>query len=181
MLSNELRKKLDGVSKCSVKGDHKVRNLFKIMVNNFEIWDLAHSNIASNKGATTKGIDDVTVDGHSGERSIEIMNQLRNGSYRVKPVRRVYIPKPNGKQRPLGLPAYHDKLVQEVCRILLEAVFEPTFSSNSYGFRPSKSCHDALTTIHKTWTGTKWFIEFDIKGYFDNINCLLYTSDAADE
>jgi group II intron reverse transcriptase/maturase len=170
MLSNELKKKLDGVSKCSVKGDHKVRNLFKIMVNNFEIWDLAHSKIASNKGATTKGIDDVTVDGHSGERSIEIMNQLRNGSYRVKPVRRVYIPKPNGKQRPLGLPAYHDKLVQEVCRILLEAVFEPTFSSNSYGFRPRKSCHDALTTIHKTWTGTKWFIEFDIKGYFDNIN-----------
>ncbi len=170
MLSAKLKKKLNGISDCSRKGNRKVDDLFKIMTNNLEIWDLAHANVAPNKGATTKGVSGVTVDGHSDERSREIMAQLRNGSYKPSPARRTYIPKANGKKRPLGIPVYPDKLVQEVCRILLEAVYEPTFSKWSYGFRPRRSCHDALIGISKVWTGTKWFIEFDIKGFFDNIN-----------
>ena len=162
--------KLGGISECSKKGRPKVRNLFKILVNTPELWDLAHANISKNKGAMTEGVDEVTVDGHSDERSFEIRNQLRNNTYRPSPTRRVYIPKSNGKQRPLGLPTYPDKLVQEACRILLEAIYEPTFSRYSYGYRPHRSAHDALEVITKVWVGTKWFIEFDIKGYFDNIN-----------
>jgi len=170
MLSNELKKKLDGISNCSIKGTHKVKNLFKILVNNLELWDLAHANIASNKGATTKGVDDTTVDGYSDERAIVLMELLKTNRYQPIPVRRTYIPKPNGKKRPLGIPNDPDKLVQEACRLLLEAIYEPIFHEHSYGFRPKRGCHDALKTINRTWNGTKWFIEFDIKGYFDNIN-----------
>ena len=141
MLSS-LSIKLGGISECSKKGRHKVKNLFKILVNTPELWDVAHQNISKNKGATTKGVDEVTVDGHSDERSLEIRNQLRNNTYRPSPTRRVYIPKSNGKQRPLGVPTYPDKLVQEACRILLEAIYEPTFSEYSYGYRPRRSAQD---------------------------------------
>jgi len=170
MLSLHLKSKLDGISKCSTKGDHKVKNLFKILVNNLELWDWAHQSIASNKGATTRGVDDVTVDGHSDERVLALTESLKSGKYQFQPVRRTYIPKANGKKRPLGIPNYHDKLVQSACKILLEAIYEPIFHEHSYGFRPKRGCHDALHNISYTWTGTKWFIEFDIKGYFDNIN-----------
>jgi len=170
MLSSHLKDKLDGISKCSTKGEHKVKNLFKILVNNLELWDWAHQSIASNKGATTRRIDDVTVDGHSDERVLALMESLKSNKHQFQPVRRTYIPKANGKKRPLGIPNYHDKLVQSACKILLEAIYEPIFHEHSYGFRPKRGCHDALHQISYTWTGTKWFIEFDIKGYFDNIN-----------
>ena len=133
MLSVELRKKLDGISKCSIKGQHKVKNLFKILTNNLELWDWAHQEIASNKGATTRGVDDVTVDGYSDEGAIALMELLNQGKYQPQPVRRTYIPKANGKQRPLGIPNDHDKLVQSACKILLEAIYEPVFHEHSYG------------------------------------------------
>jgi len=170
MLSKQLKKKLDGISDCSIKGDRKVTDLFKIMVNNFEIWDIAHQRIAANKGATTKGVSGVTVDGYSDERVHNLIGLLKCGKYHPNPVRRTYIPKANGKRRPLGIPDDPDKLVQEVCRILLEAVYEPIFSKNSYGFRPKRGAHHALVAIQKQWTGTKWFMEFDIEGFFDNLN-----------
>jgi len=169
-MSLQLEKKLDGISKCSTNFNSKVRDLFKILTNNLELWDMAHQSIASNKGATTRGVDDVTADGHSDERVLALMELLRSGKYYPKPVRRTYIPKANGKKRPLGIPNYHDKLVQSACKILLESIYEPIFHKESYGLRPKRECHDALKKIEKTWTGTKWFIEFDIKGCFDNIN-----------
>jgi len=168
-MSSRLNKRLEGISKCAA-GGHRVKDLFKTLVNVPELWDAAYVAIGSNDGATTKGSDDITADGHSRERNLEIMTQLKNNSYIPTPVRRVYIPKSNGKLRPLGLPNFKDKLVQAACKILLEAIYEPVFSTFSYGFRPRKGCHDALKTVYKTWTGIKWFIEFDIKGYFDNIN-----------
>jgi retron-type reverse transcriptase len=135
-----------------------------------DLWMQAYVNIQSNQGAMTKGVDDSTVDGTSDERLRSIMLQLKEGQFVFKPSRRVFIPKANGKTRPLGIPTFKDKIVQEVCRILLEAIYEPTFSANSHGFRTGHSCHTALNQIQRYWAGSTWFVEFDIKGYFDNID-----------
>lgn len=170
MLTVKTRRKLEGLETCSRNGKHKCRDLFKIAVECRDLWFQAYANIYANSGATTKGSDGESLDGLSIEKIDRLIESLKSNSYFPKPSRRVYIPKSNGKKRPLGVPSGSDKLVQEVWRILLDAVFEPTFSSSSHGFRPSRSCHTALSQIQKSWTGSKWFIEFDIKGYFDNIN-----------
>ena len=118
----------------------------------------------------TKGSDGKTIDGMSLTRIADLIDLLRKETYQPKPARRVYIPKKSGKMRPLGIPSFDDKLVQEVTRMILEAIYEGQFQDCSHGFRPKRSCHTALNKIQKTFTGTKWFIEGDIKGFFDNIN-----------
>jgi group II intron reverse transcriptase/maturase len=136
-----------------------------------ELFLAAYGKLYANQGATTTGTDpDNTVDGMSLDRIETIIKQLHEGNYQWQPVRRVYIPKANGKRRPLGIPTWSDKLLQEVIRLVLEAYYEPRFSSYSHGFRPGKGCHTALKQIHHSWKGTKWFIEGDIKGCFDNID-----------
>jgi group II intron reverse transcriptase/maturase len=128
----------------------------------------------ANNGAGTKGIDDDTADGFSEEKIANIIKTLSDGTYQPKPVRRTYIQKQNGKMRPLGIPTFTDKLVQEILRMVLEAVYEPVFLNCSHGFRPNKSCHTALKDVKHQFPGTRWFIEGDIKGCFDNINhCAL--------
>src|SRR5437763_4143479 len=107
----------------------------------------------------TKGITEETVDGMSLRKIEAIIEDLRFERFRWTPVRRVHIPKTNGKTRPLGLPTWRDKLLQEAIRMILEAYYEPQFSYHSHGFRPERGCHTALTQIRRTWTGTKWFIE----------------------
>lgn len=165
---DRLNRKLEGLGKASLKG-FRVRNLLEIM-NCPEIWHLAYANVYSNQGAMTKGVDDVTLDGMSKDRMGKIVEAIKAGKYRPKPVRRTYIPKKDGNKRPLGVPSGDDKLVQAVIKILLESVYEPVFSDRSHGFRPIKSCHTALEQILKTWAGVKWFVEFDIKGFFDNVD-----------
>jgi group II intron reverse transcriptase/maturase len=118
----------------------------------------------------TPGTDSKTIDEMSLQRIENLIVSLRNETYKPNPARRVYIPKKNGKKRPLGIPSFEDKLVQEVVRMILEAIYEGYFEPTSHGFRPHKSCHTALTHIQKTFIGTKWFIEGDIKGFFDNID-----------
>jgi len=135
-----------------------------------DIYFAAYQKLYANRGATTKGIDDDTADGFSDFYVAELIQSLKDGTYKVKPVKRVYIPKQNGKMRPLGIPSFRDKLLQEVVRMILEAIYEPTFDGNSHGFRPEKSCHTALKQIKSDFTGVVWFIEGDIKGCFDNIN-----------
>lgn len=135
-----------------------------------DIYYVAYQHLYSNKGAGTKGITDDTADGFSEIYIENIIEALKNEMYQPKPVRRTYIKKSNGKMRPLGLPVFTDKLIQEAIRMILEAIYEPIFSDYSHGFRPARSCHTALAQIKKEFTGARWFIEGDIKGCFDNIN-----------
>ena len=145
--------------------DRLYRNLF-----NPDLFLLAYSNIYAKEGNMTRGVDESTIDGFNTAKVEEVISQLRTETYYPKPVRRTYIPKKNGAQRPLGIPTFRDKLVQEAVRMLLQAIYEPVFKDTSHGFRPEKSCHTALLQIKTTCKGTNWVIEGDIKGFFDNIN-----------
>ena len=131
---------------------------------------MAYGRIYANQGAMTPGADGETADGTSLARIGRIIDALRHERYRFKPVRRTWIPKKNGKKRPLGLPSWSDKLVGEVIRLLLEAYYEPQFSDRSYGFRPGRGCHTALRKVADTWTGTTWFIEGDISDCFGSLD-----------
>ena len=148
----------------SYRFERVYRNLY-----NPEFYLLAYKNIYANDGSMTPGIDNVTVDGMSEKRIERIIATLRDQSYQPNPARRVYITKKNSdKKRPLGIPSGDDKLVQEIVRMILETIYEPNFSKLSHGFRLGKSCHTALLNIQRTFTGTKWFVEGDIKACFDS-------------
>jgi len=135
-----------------------------------DIYYLAYENLYANNGAATRGVNSDTADGFSEKKIQKIIQSLKDGSYTPSPVRRTYIPKRNGKMRPLGIPTFTDKLVQEVLRMILESVYEPIFINSSYGFRPNRSCHTALKDIKHAYPGVRWFVEGDIKGFFDNID-----------
>src|SRR6266699_5467465 len=131
---------------------------------------LAYGNIYSNQGAMTPGVSEETADGMSEEKIEQNTGLMRQEKYRFSPARRVYIPKENGRLRPLGMPTWSDKLVGEVVRLLLEAFYDPQFSDSSHGFRKSRGCHTALREIGSTWTGTTWFIEGDISDCFGSLD-----------
>ena len=137
---------------------------------NPQLYLLAYGRLYSNKGAMTPGPDGETVDGMSLGKIERIIDALRHERFRFKPVRRTYIPKKNGKKRPLGLPSWSDKLVGEVIRLLLEAYYESQFSDLSHGFRPNRGCHTALSEVTTRWTGTTWFIEGDISDCFGSLD-----------
>lgn len=141
----------------------------------------AYGRIYRNAGAMTPGVTGETVDAMSLVKIDRIIDALRREAYRWSPAKRVYIPKKNGKRRPLGLPTWSDKLVQEVLRLLLEAYYEPRFSNLSHGFRPGRGCHTALQEITQRWRGVKWFIEGDIKGCYDNIDHQVLLSILAED
>ncbi len=143
--------------------------LYRQMFNK-NMYLLAYGNIYSNKGAMTPGASGGTADGMSEAAVDEIIGLMRFERYRFAPARRVYIPKKNGKLRPLGIPSWRDKLVGEVVRLILEAIYEPSFSSRSHGFRKGRGCHTALRQIRETWTGTVWFIEGDISDCYGSID-----------
>jgi len=137
---------------------------------NPDLYLRAYGRIYRNAGAMTKGATGDTVDGMTMRKIEDTIELLKNERYRWTPVRRTFIPKKNGKLRPLGIPTWTDKLLQEVMRSIMEAYYEPQFSDHSHGFRPERGCHTALRDINISWTGTVWFIEGDIKGCFDNID-----------
>ena len=160
---------LENLAKHSNDANYQYDRLYRNLFNE-EFFLLAYGNIYAKTGNMTAGTDKQTIDDMSLERIRKIMGRLRDCSYQPKPARRKYIPKKNGKMRPLGIPSFEDKLVQEVLRMILESIYEGTFQACSHGFRPNKSCHTALRSIKTLFTGAKWFVEGDIKGFFDNIH-----------
>lgn len=160
---------LDNLAKQTTRQDYKFRRIYRNLYN-VEFYLLAYSKIYAKEGNMTQGVDGKTIDGMSLKRIENLIERLKDQSYQPQPSKRVYIPKKNGKKRPLGIPSFEDKLLQEVVRLILEGIYENTFSNVSHGFRPQKSCHTALFQIKERFTGAKWFIEGDIKGFFDNID-----------
>jgi group II intron reverse transcriptase/maturase len=147
---------------------------------NPQLYLLAYGRIYANKGAMTPGVTGETVDGMSIGKIEAIIEALRSERYRWSPVKRIHIPKKNGKTRPLGLPPWSDKLVGEVVRLLLDAYYEPTFSDLSHGFRPGRGCHTALRKVSETWTGTTWFIEGDVADCFGSFDHEIMLSTLAE-
>lgn len=164
--SEKVLKALCDHSQCS---DYKYERLYRILYSE-EIFYIAYQRIYAKQGNMTPGTDGKTIDEMSLDRIHNLIDSLRNETYQPHPAKRTYIPKKNGKKRPLGIPSFDDKLVQEVIRMILEAIYEGYFESTSHGFRPHRSCHTALGMIQKSFAGAKWFIEGDIKGFFDNID-----------
>src|SRR5260370_32850437 len=144
-------------------------NLYRMLYNK-NLYLTAYGNLYRKHGAMTHGATPETVDGMSLAKIDRIITLIREERYRWTPVRRVHIPKANGKTRPLGVPTWSDKLLQEVIRLLLTAYYEPQFDHRSHGFRPDRGCHTALREEQRIWTGTRWFIQGDIAQYFDSID-----------
>lgn len=149
--------------------DYVFRRVYRELFNR-DLLLRAYLKLAPNEGNMTRGTDGRTIDGFSMEMVDEIIDQLRAERFYPKPARREYIPKANGKMRPLGIPTFRDKLVQEALKELLESIYEPVFSDSSHGFRPGRSCHSALDSIQYGCKGTTWVIEGDIISFFDNID-----------
>ncbi|MHA4092620.1 reverse transcriptase domain-containing protein [Bacillus cereus] len=159
---------LSNLRKKSLDKKYQYTRLYRNLYNP-DFFLLAYNNLSKNDGALTMGVDQRSIDGFSMEEVEQLIEVLKNKSYQPYPSKRVYIPKKNGKKRPLGIPSFCDELVQEVIRMILEVIYEPNFSNSSHAYRKNKSCHSALLEIKRTFTGSKWFIEGDIRGFFDNI------------
>ena len=161
---------LERINKCSTDHpDGVFTRLYRYLLRE-DMYYVAYQKLYSNQGAVTPGTDNDTADGFSKEYVQRLITELADGSFVPKPVRREYIPKANGKLRPLGIPSFRDKLLQEVVRSILEVIYEPIFLDQSHGFRPDRSVHTALSQMECSFRSVKWFIEGDIKGCFDNID-----------
>lgn len=152
-------------------------NLMDIILSKNNIL-LAYRNIKANDGSHTPGTDKLTIEDIGRLTADEVVEKVRfivcggKHGYRPKPVRRKDIPKPNGKTRPLGIPCIWDRLIQQCIKQIMEPICEAKFSENSYGFRPNRSIEHAMKTIYRLMqiVGLTYVIEFDIKGFFDNVN-----------
>lgn len=165
----KLTERLDGyrlrnkANHCYVNND-----LYRLFYNR-DLYLIAYNSVKSNDGAETSGADGTSLHGFCEEWITELIASMRNESYLPQPNRTTQIPKSNGKMRKLSFPNGKDKLVQEAIRIILECIYEPTFSSLSHGFRPKRSTQSAIAEV-ETWRGTIWFIEGDISACFDEID-----------
>lgn len=160
---------LNSLAGHSQNPNYRFERLYRLLFNE-NLYALAYQMMSKNTGNMTKGTDGQTISGMSVKRIQSIIDKLRDESYQPHPAKRIYIPKKNGKQRPLGIPAFEDKLVQKVVQMILESIYEGQFEKCSHGFRPHRCCHTAMASIMEGFDGTRWFIEGDIKGFFDNID-----------
>ena len=167
---NKVKLKLQGLALRNRSPNYVNRDLYRMLYEE-ELFIMAYETIKSNDGITTKGVAADNIDGISMVKIRNIISQLRNGIFKPRPCRRTYILKPNGKKRPLGLPDYEEKLVQQCVTRILECIYdspvEPTFSDKSHGFRKGRCCHSALKQMHYPFQGTAWIIKADVKAFFD--------------
>lgn len=160
---------LNSLSSHSKYQHYIYQRIYRLLYNP-EMYYIAYQNIYAKQGNMTEGADSQTIDAMSINRIERLIKRLKDESYKPNPARRTYIPKKNGKKRPLGIPSFDDKLLQEVIRMILESIYEGHFEDTSHGFRPNRSCHTALSCVQKYYSGCKWFVEGDIEAFFDNIN-----------
>ena len=162
---------LESLREQACNKDYRYERLYRNLYNP-EFYLEAYAKIAKSPGSMTPGMDGLTLDDMSMTRINSLIGKVKDHSYQPNPARREYIAKKNNpaKKRPLGIPSADDKLVQEIVRMILEAIYEPTFSAKSHGFRPSHSCHTALIQVRNTFKGVKWIIEGDIKACFDSFD-----------
>lgn len=148
-------------------------NLYRLVYDK-DILMIAYERIKSKSGNMTPGTDGETLDGISTSYIERLSESLKDESFQFRPTRRQYIPKKNGKMRPLGVPSPRDKVVQEAIRIILEAIYDskisPTFVNESHGFREGRSTHTAIEQVRAKWGAPNWVIEGDIKSFFDEID-----------
>ena len=168
MQAGTVQKRLESLPSLS-KAGKRVNGLTRLLTSQ-SLMEYSVNKTRRNAGIATPGMDGETLDGLSMERINGFVRSMVEGSYRAKPVKRVLIPKANGKLRPLGIPTYADRMVQNGQREILQRIYEPVFSDRSHGFRPGRSCHTALAQGQCVWTATKWFVEVDIKGFLDAVS-----------
>nr|YP_002600927.1 putative reverse transcriptase and intron maturase [Pyramimonas parkeae]ACJ71149.1 putative reverse transcriptase and intron maturase [Pyramimonas parkeae] len=163
--------RLESLKKRNCENKEAVnKDLYRLLCNK-QLLTLAYNLIKSKPGNMTPGTDKLTLDKMSERLIDKTSRQLRDQTFKFKPVRRVFIPKGNSKDiRPLGVPSSRDKVVQKAMLLIMDNIYETTFSTHSHGFRPGRSCHSALKEIRSEWSGIKWAIEGDIKGCYDNVN-----------
>ncbi len=159
--------------------ERRFDRLLRVIANTEWLMEAAKKTLAS-PGAKTAGIDRVTRDRLVPllEREVQCLRrELLDGSYRPSPVRRVYIPKQNGKLRPLGIPTLRDRIVQRAMVMAMEPIWESDFHRNSYGFRPKRSVHHAIQAVAAQMTDAgrgrtkgRWVIEGDLASYFDTVH-----------
>jgi group II intron reverse transcriptase/maturase len=164
---------LEAIRKLNARSEWVNSDLYRLLFKP-ELYVLAYERIKSKPGNMTPGSDQETIDGFGRDEIGKLIEEMRTEKYQPSPVRRVLNPKSNGKMRKLGIPSARDKIVQEVVRLILEAVYDSPhgayFKESSHGFRSSRSCHSALKEIQSKWSGTAWFLEGDIKACFDDID-----------
>lgn len=169
-MANTVQQRLETLRKRNSKYHNAInKDLYRLLCRK-DFLSACYQSIKSKAGNMTPGTDGITLDGYSEEVLEEVIADLKDQSWQFKPVRQKYIPKANGKLRPLGIPAPRDKIVQKGIERILSAIYEPTFSESNHGFRIQRSCHSALRTIRSTWSGMKWVVEGDIEGCYDNVD-----------
>lgn len=169
-MANTVQQRLEILRKRNAKDPQAMnKDLYRLLCRK-DFLSACYQSIKSKAGNMTPGTDGYTLDGYSDEVVDKVIVALKDQSWQFKPVRRKYIPKANGKFRPLGIPSPRDKVIQKGLEMILSAIYEPTFADSSHGFRIGRSCHSALRTIRSTWSGLKWVIEGDIEGCYDNVD-----------
>lgn len=156
------------LSKMAQKPDIKFDKLFQKLYNT-DLWVMAYESIATKPSNMTPGSDGKTADGFGMGTIKRYIADLKASRYKPQPSQRTYVEKANGTMRPIGIPCFEDKVLQTVVKFILQAIYEPTFSNASHGFRPNRSCHTALLQV-KAQVGTRWWVEGDIRNFFDSMN-----------